>query len=512
MINMSENPINVFVVYSRDDSDLLTNLRKHLSQISKTRNLNIQYDGVINPGQAWEVQINEFLEKAHIVVLLVSSNFLSSEYVNSKELPKALERLSSNEFIVIPVLARACHGWHLVFSIGQLQILPKNAKAITSWPNQDEAYSEVAKGIDEAAQRLISKIYKPDDLKASGNEDSPEFNEEYFYYKAFFYTYRKHETREIDFALEITSKGILANVSGLHFIEETGEKTGEKYYGYAEEVGSRLFFNLDIKYQKDYIGSKEQTKLQIILHLGEMSLKRQIMIVGTAQWISSYGYPVSAEILLYRTQSSEDIVPFDDLDKIKRYMMFKRSMRRIPDRIVSKTGDLRIKNNRLDQLSDIQGVYRVWTYYREGIIQSRLTIFENYNAKFETKTYGRESGDSQVCLLNISTIQGRQRICMSHHPPLGTEILAYSIIDIPLEDQGLTKGVFCSMGRQGAEHQHCGWLVLKKEQMATDFEVSIYSSDKIKFLVQTNPSLKDMLKLFNLHSENKLKFEGRRKR
>jgi TIR domain len=497
---MSSPTLNVFIVYSRNDIEYLKKLQTHLTQCCRVNNLKIQSDGEISPGQPWRKEISKFLESAKIIVLLISSDFLNSDYIINDELPEVLSREKRGECVVIPVIVRPCIGWDALI---QNQALPKDAKPISTWDNPDSAYVDITKGIERAAQK-IRDLDKVDLL------DESQISDESLFYKAFYYTYRKHETREIDFSIKVSKGVVSATVKGLHFDEKTEEETGEEYFGLAERAGNRLFFNLNIMYPENYLGSKESKKLQVILQFGNKNLSSHTMIVGAAQWISSYGYPVSAEILLFKLKTQNGFVEETDLTKIRRYMMFKRSMRRIPDRIVDITDDLKIKSNRLDQLSDILGEYRVWTYYKEGIVQSRLSITPDFNATFETRTYGRESGNIQVCLFNISTIQGRQRICMSHHPRIGTEILAYSIIDIPLEDQLLIKGVFCSMGRQGADYQHCGWMALRREQKDTYFDVEIYTPEKLQILIQAQPDLKDMFKFFNHYSDVKLKTRGRR--
>ena len=488
---MPNSPINVFVIYSREDIEHLQRIKKHLSATGKRNNLIIRSDGEILPGEPWDAKISEFLKAADIIVLLISSDFFDSEYVNEIELPKAIQRQEAGKCILIPVIVRPC-AWQ--DSLPKIHALPRDAKPISSWDDKDEAYLDVVNGIEKVALNIRKESLIDESVQS----------DEFFFYKAFTYTYRRHETRDFDFSIVVSKGKISATVKGLHFDETTGEDTGEEYFGSAEIVGKRLFFNLNIRYPENNLARNEPKRLHVILQFGDRNLRNHAMVIGAAQWISSYDYPVSAEILLFKIQNEKGYVPEMDLLKIKRYMMFKRSMRRVPERIVDTPDDLKIKGNVLHQLSDIVGVYRVWTYFKEGIVQSRFTIMSNFNAIYETKTYGKESGDIQVCLLNISN-HGRQRICISHHPEKGTEILAYSIIDIPLEEQVLTKGVFCSMGRQAAEYQHCGWMVLKREAWESDFDVAVYSPEKLQNLLLAHPSLKDMLRFFNQYSDVKVK-------
>ena len=86
------------------------------------------------------------------MLLLVSADFISSEYCYENELDKALERHHAKRAIVIPVILRHCLWNELPF--GKLQALPAAAKPVTAWDNLDEALMSVAQGVREAAQSL----------------------------------------------------------------------------------------------------------------------------------------------------------------------------------------------------------------------------------------------------------------------------------------------------------------------------------------------------------------------
>lgn len=91
-------------------------------------------------------------------MLLVSADFLSSDYCYDIEMSRALERHASGSARVIPVILRACDWADARF--GKLQALPKNAKPVTSWRNMDEALTDVAKGI-----RLVISEMQSEDLR-----------------------------------------------------------------------------------------------------------------------------------------------------------------------------------------------------------------------------------------------------------------------------------------------------------------------------------------------------------
>src|SRR5262249_27504005 len=104
---MNEN-IEIFCCYAREDQPLLLKLRTHLAFLEREGSLRIWHDMDISPGTEWEEVSNKHLNTAHIILLLVSPDFMASEYCYSKEMKQAMERHERGEACVIPILLRAC--------------------------------------------------------------------------------------------------------------------------------------------------------------------------------------------------------------------------------------------------------------------------------------------------------------------------------------------------------------------------------------------------------------------
>jgi formylglycine-generating enzyme required for sulfatase activity len=113
------------------------------------------HDRKIPPGTEWDQQINENLNTADIILLLVSSDFIFSKYCWDVEVTKAIERHEAGEACVIPIILRSVFWQDAPFA--KLQALPKNAQPIKSWSNQDDAFTNVAQGIKVAAEQLIKE-------------------------------------------------------------------------------------------------------------------------------------------------------------------------------------------------------------------------------------------------------------------------------------------------------------------------------------------------------------------
>ncbi|WP_345940593.1 SUMF1/EgtB/PvdO family nonheme iron enzyme [Nostoc sp. UIC 10630] len=146
--------LKVFISYSHADESLKNELVNHLTMLKRQGVISTWDDREIPPGGEWDRQINENLNTADIILLLVSSDFIRSEYCWSVEVTKAVERHEAREACVIPIILRSV-AWQSP-PLARLQALPKNAQPVTSsaWHNRDEAFTNVAEGIKVAAEQL----------------------------------------------------------------------------------------------------------------------------------------------------------------------------------------------------------------------------------------------------------------------------------------------------------------------------------------------------------------------
>ncbi|MHC5850470.1 SUMF1/EgtB/PvdO family nonheme iron enzyme [Nostoc sp.] len=147
--------LKVFCSYSHNDEPLKDELAKHLTMLERQGVISTWHDRKIPPGREWDRQINENLDTADIILLLVSSDFIYSKYCWDVEVTKAIERYEAGEACVIPIILRNVSWQSAPFA--RLQALPKNAQPVKSWNNQDDAFTNVAEGIKFAAEQLIKE-------------------------------------------------------------------------------------------------------------------------------------------------------------------------------------------------------------------------------------------------------------------------------------------------------------------------------------------------------------------
>ena len=143
----NEDKVYLFYSYSHDDERFRKRLEKHLSLLRRTGSIEDWHDRKIPPGAEINKEIDENLKKSQIILLLVSENFMNSDYAYDIEVKAALKKHESGEAIVIPIILDYI-DWHDA-PFGKLNALPRDGIPITSrkWKNQNEAFAEVIRGI-----------------------------------------------------------------------------------------------------------------------------------------------------------------------------------------------------------------------------------------------------------------------------------------------------------------------------------------------------------------------------
>lgn len=167
MRSKSLQSLELFYCYAREDRALLNTLDRHLTGLRRSGLITTWYDGEIIPGTPWQQEIEMHLKNADVILLLLSVDFISSDYCFSKEMKYAIERHYTGEARVIPILLRPIHYTSAPFNV--LQMLPSNGVPVTSWPNHDEAFANVALGISNVVKDLLSQRSAPLPKKYCGH-------------------------------------------------------------------------------------------------------------------------------------------------------------------------------------------------------------------------------------------------------------------------------------------------------------------------------------------------------
>src|SRR5438128_8216509 len=137
--------------YAHEDEALLNKLKTHLRPLQRQELIDVWHDRDISAGTEWEQEIKKHLNEAKIILLLVSPDFMDSDYCYGIEMKRALERHQRGEARVIPIILRHVY-WQAI--LGTLQALPTDAKPVRSWSDVDEALFDVTEGIRKVLEQL----------------------------------------------------------------------------------------------------------------------------------------------------------------------------------------------------------------------------------------------------------------------------------------------------------------------------------------------------------------------
>lgn len=147
--------VRLFCSYSHRDESLRNKLETHLKLLQRRGLIETWHDRKIEAGDDWKRKIDENLERADIILLLVSAEFIASDYCYAIEMKRALEREKKGEARVIPVIARDVNLTGAPFA--GLQYLPKDGRPIVKWQDKDSALRNVSEGIEKAIEGMRKK-------------------------------------------------------------------------------------------------------------------------------------------------------------------------------------------------------------------------------------------------------------------------------------------------------------------------------------------------------------------
>jgi len=149
----------LFFSYSHADEALRDQLEKHLSALKRSGLIDTWHDRKIVAGEPLDATVLVQLEAADVVLLLVSADFIGSDYCVGREMARALERHADGSCVVIPVILRAC-DWK-VTQLGDLLAAPKDGRPVMQWPDRDEAFLDVTQSVRKALEKIRRTAVSP---------------------------------------------------------------------------------------------------------------------------------------------------------------------------------------------------------------------------------------------------------------------------------------------------------------------------------------------------------------
>jgi hypothetical protein len=123
-----------------------------LKVLKRSSKIQVWQDRELIAGQEWDQTIMSELNKANIILLLISVDFNASDFIWDKELASAMKRHEEGTAHVVPIILRKCDWDSLPYA--KLQALPRNATPVTEYPNRDDAFTEIAIGIEKLVDHI----------------------------------------------------------------------------------------------------------------------------------------------------------------------------------------------------------------------------------------------------------------------------------------------------------------------------------------------------------------------
>ena len=155
-------PISIYLSYAHEDEALVRQLQAHLRPLMRQKLIDI-LDIPILAGSEWSREKNHNINRADIIILFISADYLASDYTYSVEMKRAIERLERHEAQVILIILRPAYWQTPPFD--QLQALPTNGRPVMAWHNIDDAFYDVVEGIRKVVERVSKENLAPPSVR-----------------------------------------------------------------------------------------------------------------------------------------------------------------------------------------------------------------------------------------------------------------------------------------------------------------------------------------------------------
>lgn len=148
---------SIFISYSHKDEHFREELEVHLAMLKREGSIDVWHDRRIVAGSEIDSTIDIEIENSNIILLLVSPDFLASNYCYDVEVQRAMQLRSSGKCEVIPVILRPCDWQSASTPFSKLLAVPKDGFPITKWPNKDDAFLNIVSQLRIALGTLTVK-------------------------------------------------------------------------------------------------------------------------------------------------------------------------------------------------------------------------------------------------------------------------------------------------------------------------------------------------------------------
>jgi internalin A len=147
--------LRLFLSYSHKDAGLRDVFQENLALLEQDGLLEWWFDGKILPSAEWDKEIRSELEKADIIVFLVSTTFLNSKYIRGVEMTRAVERRKASETELVSVILEDCVWKEREFT--KYQLVQPGGKPVRGWNRHRNAFNDVEKALRKVVAQILAK-------------------------------------------------------------------------------------------------------------------------------------------------------------------------------------------------------------------------------------------------------------------------------------------------------------------------------------------------------------------
>lgn len=149
-------PLKFFISYAREDEAFITAMKDELIVLQRMRKIEIWDDSRLVVGDEWDKEIKHQLTTADIICLMVSKDFIKSDYIWSTEMEQAIQRHNAGEAVIVPILLKKVAGFNRL-PFAKISALPRGLNPISEWEQQEDAWYEVEGEISKLITKLEEK-------------------------------------------------------------------------------------------------------------------------------------------------------------------------------------------------------------------------------------------------------------------------------------------------------------------------------------------------------------------
>ena len=162
MTIQQDEPIRIFICYARLDNkwfdpDNDHSIIPHLTSSLRREKVEIWYDQELKASEKFLPRIFEEIDHADIAILMVTQNFLNSEFIEQHELPRIRARAEKKLLAATPILVEPC-DWHEEEFLSSLQILPRTVKPLVDHVHIVSDWSHIKHDLTTELKSLIRMI------------------------------------------------------------------------------------------------------------------------------------------------------------------------------------------------------------------------------------------------------------------------------------------------------------------------------------------------------------------